>query len=79
MKSLPDNDSPRVELKLKESKEESTYTKNSKENILKYCPHIETVVINALLSCLEDTNILAVKNALDFLYKYLPLKSEIIG
>jgi hypothetical protein len=31
------------------------------------------------LWCLEDSNILAVKNSLDFLYKYLPLKTELIG
>lgn len=53
--------------------------KSSKEMILRFCPHVETVVINALLSCLEDSNILTVKNSLDFLYKYLPLKTEIIS
>ncbi len=36
------------------------------------------MVVNALINCLEDSNILAVKNALDFLFKYLPLKSELI-
>lgn len=39
---------------------------------------METVVINALTMCIEDTNILAIKAGLDFLYKYLPLRSDFL-
>lgn len=39
---------------------------------------METVVINALTMCIEDTNILAIKAGLDFLYKYLPLRSDVL-
>lgn len=44
-----------------------------------YCPRIETLVINALIMCIEDTNMLAVKGGLDFMYKYLPLRSDIMN
>lgn len=44
-----------------------------------YCPSIETLCVNALTLCIEDQNVLAIKASLDFLYKYLPLKSEIIS
>ena len=44
-----------------------------------YCPHIETLVTNALIACVKDANILVTKTALDFLYKYLPLKSELLS
>lgn len=40
-----------------------------------YCPSIETLCVNALTLCIEDQNVLAIKASLDFLYKYLPLKS----
>lgn len=46
-----------------------------KDLVNDYCPNIETLVINALLICIEDSNMLVVKSALDFLYKYLPLKN----
>ena len=35
-------------------------------------------MINALIMSIEDTNILAIKGGLDFLYKYLPLKSDVL-
>jgi hypothetical protein len=50
-----------------------------KGEVKDYCPHIETLVINALIACIEDPNILITKSALDFLYKYLPLKSDILS
>ncbi len=34
---------------------------------------------NALIACIEDSNILITKTGLDFLYKYLPLKCEILS
>lgn len=34
---------------------------------------------NALIACIEDQNILVAKTGLDFLYKYLPLKNEILS
>lgn len=37
------------------------------------------MVINALIACVKDSNILVTKTALDFLYKYLPLKSELVS
>lgn len=37
---------------------------------------METLVVNALIICIEDTNVLAIKACLDFLYKYLPLRSD---
>jgi len=40
---------------------------------------LETLVTNALIACIEDQNILITKTSLDFLYKYLPLKSEILS
>lgn len=49
-----------------------------KVDIKEYCPHIETLTINALIACIEDQNILVTKTALDFLYKYIPLKTEIV-
>ncbi len=36
-------------------------------------------MVNALTLCVEDQNILAIKSSLDFLYKYLPLKSEALS
>jgi hypothetical protein len=44
-----------------------------------YCPNIETLVVNALTLCIEDQNVLAIKASLDFLYKYLPLKTDSIS
>ena len=49
--------------------------KESKKDVKDYCPHIETLVVNSLIACIKDPNILVIKTALDFLYKYLPLKT----
>lgn len=37
------------------------------------------MVTNSLIACIKDPNILVTKIALEFLYKYLPLKSELLS
>lgn len=53
--------------------------KDEKDLLREYCPSIETLVVNALTLCIEDSNVLAIKAALDFLYKYLPLKTDTLS
>ena len=41
-----------------------------------YMPFKNTLVINTLIACLEDSNSLVIKSSLDFLYKYVSLRSD---
>ena len=64
---------------MEEDNENEKESIQKKGDIKEYCPYLQTLVTNALLACIKDQNILITKNALDFFYKYLPLKSEIIS
>lgn len=64
---------PKKEEVVKDSDGETVGSK--RVEVKEYCPHIETLVTNALIACIEDQNILVIKTGLDFLYKYLPLKN----
>jgi|JI9StandDraft_1071089.scaffolds.fasta_scaffold295815_2 hypothetical protein len=41
-----------------------------------YLPYKQTLVSNTLIACLKDSNSLVVKACLDFLYKFLSLRSD---
>ena len=43
---------------------------------IEFMPFKNTLVINTLIACIEDSNSLVIKSSLDFLYKYLSLRSE---
>ena len=53
--------------------------KSEADLLREYCPNMETLVVNSLTICIEDSNVLAIKASLDFLYKYLPLRSDSIS
>lgn len=44
-----------------------------------YLPFKQTLVANTLIACLKDTNSLVVKACLDFLYKFLSLRSDTLS
>lgn len=47
--------------------------------MINYLQFKETLVLNTLITCLKDSNSLVVKACLDFLYKFLSLRSEALN